>query len=136
MGRIAPVMPMRKLLVVGLEFGHDRQPGTWTQEPIQPLKLLAWMVKVLDSLCTSNEVVRALNRGRGGGEYRVVQVHLVSSCGQDVREHRNRPASEIQTNLRRRQSPQKGIRDLAKKLTVGGVIHRIAVPHVALALVS
>jgi len=78
MGGVAPIVPICKLLIIGLKVCHDRQCSTWPQQPIKLLKLGARVMKVLHYFSAGNEVVVTLQRIGVRKEDRVIDLHGVS----------------------------------------------------------
>ena len=86
MGGVASIVPICKLLVIGLKVRHDRQCSAGTQQSIKLLKLRARVMKVLHYFSAGNEVIVTLQRIGVRKEDRVIDLHGVPGITQDLRE--------------------------------------------------
>jgi hypothetical protein len=130
-GWVTPIVPICKLLIVGLKVRHDRQCSTWPQQPIKLLKLGARVMKVLHYFSAGNEVIVTLQRIGVRKEDRVIDLHGVSGITQDLCERWSWSTAVIKTLLRGGQSLQKWIGKSLQERAVCLVIGIIVVLRVA-----
>ena len=131
MSGVAPIVPICKLLIIGLKICHDRQCSTWPQQPIKLLKLCSRMMKVLHYFSAGNEVIVTLQWIRVRKEDRVIDLHGVPGITQDLCERWSWSAAVIKTLLRSGQSFQKWIGKSLQERAVCLVIRIIVVLRVA-----
>ena len=136
MGGVASIVPICKLLVIGLKVRHDRQCSAGTQQSIKLLKLRARVMKVLHHFRAGDEVIVALQRIGVRKEDRVIDLHGVPSVAQDVRERWTRSTAVIKTLLRGGQSLQQRIGNALQERTVCLVVRIIVVLRVARLFIS
>ena len=136
MGGVASIVPICKLLVIGLKVRHDRQCSAGTQQSIKLLKLGARVMEVLNHFCAGNEVIVALQRIGIRKEDRVIDLHGVPRVAQDVRERWPWSAAVIKTLLRGGQSLQQRIGNALQERTVCLVVRIIVVLRVARLFIS
>ena len=136
MGGVAPIVPVCKLLIIGLKVRHDRQCSTWPQQPIKLLKLGARVMEVFHYFSAGNEVIVTLQRIGVRKEDRVIDLHGVPRIAQDVRERWPRSTAVIKTFLRGGQSLQQRIGNALQERTVCLVVRIIVVLRVARLFIS
>ena len=136
MGGVAPIVPVCKLLIIGLKVRHDCQCSAGTQQSIKLLKLGARVMEVLNHFCAGNEVIVALQRIGIRKEDRVIDLHSVPRVAQDVRECWTWSAAVIKTLLRGGQSLQQRIGNALQERTVCLVVRIIVVLRVARLFIS
>ncbi len=86
MGGVAPIVPICKLLIIGLKIRHNCQCSAGSKQSIKLLKLGARVMEVLYDFRAGDEVIVALQRIGIRKEDRVIDLHGVPSVAQDVRE--------------------------------------------------
>lgn len=130
MRRIAPVVPLRKARVVGLEAGHQGQPAAGLEQAVQSAELSRRRVEVLGHLGAGDEVV-------AGGQYRrirlkerVVQRHGVAGLAQHGSQHRAGAATIVQPVLPGWQALQQRLGHLLQKAPVAGLCGVVVVQAV------
>ena len=136
MGGVAPIVPICKLLVIGLKVRHDRQCSAGTQQSIKLLKLGARMMEVLNHFRAGDEVIVALQRIGVRKEDRVIDLHGVPSVTQDVRKRWTWSTAVIQAFLRGGQSLQQRIGNPLQERSVRLVVRIIVVLRVARLFIS
>ena len=136
MGGVAPIVPICKLLIIGLKVRHDGECSAWSKQSIKLLKLSARVMEVLNHFRAGDEVIVALQRIGIRKEDRVIDLHGVSSVAQDVRERWTWSAAVIKTLLRGGQSLQQRIGNALQERSVRLVIQIIVVLRVARLFIS
>lgn len=84
MGGVASIVPICKLLIIGLKVRHDRQCSAGSKQSIKLLKFGAWVMKVLDYFGAGNEVIVKFQRIGIRKEDRVIDLHGVPGITQDL----------------------------------------------------
>jgi len=124
---ISTIVPVGKLRVDGLKIGHDRQPSADSQRLVEPREFLARVLEMLDRFSACDEVEGALEYRRVVVKEWVIQMHLMTSVRQHLRERWRWSASVIQTDLLGRQDTQQRFRESAQKIAVTSVVDVVAV---------
>lgn len=133
---IATIVPVGELRVDGLKIGHDRQPSAGSQRLVEPLKFLARVMEMLGRFSACDEVELALENRKIGVKEWVIQMHLMTSVRQHLRERWRWSASVIQTDLLGWQDTQQRLREGAQKIAVTSVVDVVAVLVIARAFLA